>query len=63
MERILQIESMGIHSNVLFIKKYSEYNLQKSGSVLCIKDDEVQVKTGEKIIYKVRFSEAEFYFV
>lgn len=63
MDRILQIELMSIHTNVLFIKKYSEYTIQKSGTVICINDDIIQVKTGEKTIYKVRFSEAEFYFI
>lgn len=61
MNRILHIESIYINQLVSFIKRYSEYNLQKSGIVWRIEDEFVLVKTEDKIIYKIRFSDAEFY--
>ena len=61
MNRILHIESIYINQLVSFIKRYSEYNLQKSGIVWRIEDDFVLVKTEDKIIYKIRFGDAEFY--
>ena len=61
MNRILHIDSIYINQLVSFIKRYSEYNLQKSGIVWRIEDEFVLVKTEDKIIYKIRFSDAEFY--
>lgn len=51
-----------INQTIRFIKRYSEYILEKTGMVVAINEDgTILVKTNERTMYKVVIEDVEFY--
>jgi hypothetical protein len=52
-----------INQTIRFIKRYPEYTLEKSGTIVVINEDgTILIKTGERTMYKVVIEEVEFIF-
>jgi hypothetical protein len=51
-----------INQTVRFIKRYPEYILEKTGTVVAINEDGTMlIRTDERTMYKVVIADAEFY--
>lgn len=62
MNQIENIEDIILGSTVLFIKEYTEYTLTKMGSVVKKEGSIMTIQTEPKVMYKVSFDGAKFYF-
>ena len=52
-----------INQTIRFIKRYPEYTLEKTGTIVAINDDgTILIKTGERTMYKVVIAEVELLF-
>ena len=52
-----------INQTIRFIKRYSEYILEKTGMVVAMNEDgTILIRTDERTMYKVVVADAEFYF-
>ena len=58
----MQITDLVINETVRFIKRYSEYVLDKVGTIISVSVEHgiVLVRTDNKTIYKLIFMDAEF---
>ena len=51
-----------INQTIRFIKRYSHYALDKTGTVVAMNEDgTILIRTDERTMYKVVIADAEFY--